>query len=163
MVGDPHLTNTVCLSVCVCVSLSAGEGQSSRGSSADEGHLFSRRKHLHHWLQPHERAPASLVEKCMSHKHQAFFLLPSTVLRSNNLWFRDHMKSFFPFVSCQTKVDLEIPVYMWLYSADPQGGSVYSRSHFRPHPLLMVMIFLFLRFLRPGQHGRAHLRPRDGL
>lgn len=44
------------------VFLFSGEGQSSRGSAANEGHLSSGRKHLHHWIQPHERAPASLVE-----------------------------------------------------------------------------------------------------
>lgn len=48
------------------VFLFSGEGQSSRGSSANESHLFSGRKHFHHWIQPHERAPASLVENCTS-------------------------------------------------------------------------------------------------
>lgn len=46
--------------------LFSGEGQSPRGSSTNESNLFSRRKHFHHWIQPHERAPASPVEKCMS-------------------------------------------------------------------------------------------------
>lgn len=44
------------------VSLFSGEGQSARGSAANESHLSSGRQHFHHWLQPHERAPAGLVE-----------------------------------------------------------------------------------------------------
>lgn len=43
-----------------------GEGQSPRRSSADESDLSSRWKYFHHWVQPHERAPASPVEICMS-------------------------------------------------------------------------------------------------
>lgn len=45
-----------------CVCLFSGEGQSSRGSAANESHLSSGRKHFHHRIQSHERAPARLVE-----------------------------------------------------------------------------------------------------
>lgn len=48
------------------VFLFLGEGQSSRGSPTNESDLFSRWKHFHYWIQPHERAPACPVEKCMS-------------------------------------------------------------------------------------------------
>lgn len=54
-------------------------------------------------------------------------------------------------------------LYVALQCRSTGGQCAFEESFPWPHPLLMLMIFLFLRFLCPGQHGRAHLRPRDGL
>lgn len=90
--------------------LLSGEGQSSRGSSTNESHLFSRWKHFHHWIQPHERAPASPVENCTSpewiwthwcitYTYTAICMSPKVFISSSCaawIWKEDYCFSYFP-------------------------------------------------------------------
>lgn len=140
--------------VSVCVCLSAGEGQSSRGSSANESHLPSRRKHLHHRLQPHERAPASLVEKCTSRKQRlsrgSFISLNNAELKQS-LVFRSHEIIFPILQSCRTKVYLNIPVargftpHIHMGAACRQGVALVATVDGDLLPPSS--------FVPPGQHG----------
>lgn len=59
---EPPLQGFFCsLLILTCSSL-PGEGENPRGSPAHASHFPGRREHLHHRLQPHERAAAGPVE-----------------------------------------------------------------------------------------------------